>query len=155
MPISISSSLSPDATPVGAFGELRASVLRQFKLSDTPVSTLEVDLEQLLPLLDAPIRPVTAQSKFPAVHRDFTFQVATEANYRQIRDLLTEIFATTQLIATVTPVSIYQKSPDSPTKNISFRAKFSSPDHTLSNDEISAIIDTIVKKATKIHAELI
>ena len=59
------------------------------------------------------------------------------------------------LIFTLAPTSIYR--PDSaPHKNLSFHLSFSSPKKTLDSAEISAIIETIVKKLSDdFHAEIV
>lgn len=145
--------LTIDGQRVGAFGEVRGATLRQFKL-EAPVSALELDLQQLVNLP----RQLTAEpqiSKYPAVERDLTFKVATDAPFGRFDQIIVDVLAGQGLVYAVTPLSIYQANPTDATKNISFHLKFSDPGKTLVAEEISAIIDKITREATLAGAELV
>ena len=57
------------------------------------------------------------------------------------------------LIAEVAPVSVYQADPA--TKNISFHLRFSSPERTLDQDQISAIMEKVTVAVTQLGAEIV
>lgn len=136
--------------PIGAFGEVKRSVLAQMKL-DKVISALEVELGKIV---DAPkIQERNFMiSKFPSVERDLTFTVAADAVFGRVENVLNEVLKKESLIYTVTPVSIYQADPNDLTKNISFRIKFSNPEKTLDSEEISDIIERIKVSAANIGA---
>lgn len=145
--------LSIDGQRVGAFGEVRGSTLRQFKL-EAPVSALELDLQSLVNL---PRQLATEPqiSKYPAVERDLTLKVATDAPFGRFDQIIIDMLAGQGLIYTVIPLSIYQANEADTTKNISFHLKFSDPRKTLVTEEISAIIDKIIREVTLAGAELV
>ncbi len=136
--------------PIGAFGEVKRSVLAQMKL-DKVISAMEIELDKIV---DAPkIKERSFMiSKFPSVERDITFTVAADAVFGRVENVLNDTLQTESLIYTVTPVSIYQADPNDLTKNISFRIKFSNPEKTLDSEEISAIIERIKMSAASVGA---
>lgn len=138
---------------VGAFGEVRASVLNQFKLEPV-ISALELSLDKIV---TAPrdLKVETQLSKFPAVERDLTLKVAVDMPFGRISEALHQCLGGQKLYFVVTPVSIYQATPESDTKNLSFHLKFASPDHTLNPAEISAIMDTIAREVVPVGATIV
>lgn len=138
---------------IGAFGEIKAAVLRRFKL-DTVVSACELDLDQIVDLprhTDADLK----LSKFPSVERDLTLKVSADAQFGRIHTLLDKVLASENLIAETLPVSIYKSAPDSPTKNLSFHLKFSSPEKTLDQSDITKIMDKIAVEAASLGAQIV
>ncbi len=138
---------------IGVFGEFQKSVLTRFKL-DSPISGAEINIE---PLLDAPRSfQIDVQiSKFPYVERDFTFQVAADASFGRLDTTLEQVFSSESLSFTITPLSVYQSTPDAPTKNLSFRVRFSNPMKTLTTAEISAIIEKVNSSVAHVGAQII
>lgn len=138
---------------VGAFGEVKAGVLKRFKV-DEIVSALEINLDKIV---DAP-RNLQVQlkiSKFPFVERDLTLKVASDAAFGRFDEKICGVLEGEELIYAVEPASIYQASPNDSTKNISFHLKFSSRDKTLGQAEISDIMERITTEVAKIGAEVI
>jgi len=138
---------------VGAFGEVKSSVLRSFKL-ETVVTALELNLEKIV-AVPRTLNPELKLSKFPFVERDLTLKVASESPFGRVLKLLEACLEKQGLIFTVTPVSIYQASPEDATKNLSFHLKFSNPQQTLAAQEISAIMDSITSEAAQIGAQTV
>ena len=136
-----------DDQKIGSFGEIRASVLRQFKLQPT-VSAFELDLD----LLGEKSQKYTKtskfssynSSKFPAVGRDITFKASEHTTFASILSSITDVLKKQDLVFSVEPTFIYQPKL-ARTKNYSFHLKFASQNHTLQSDEISAIIDEVIK----------
>ncbi len=138
---------------IGAFGELKASVLRAFKLV-APVSACEIELDNLLNCK----RQTTANieiSKFPSVERDLTFKVAADSPFWRSLNLLEQTLANQDVIYQVTPLSVYQAKPDAATKNLSFHIRFSDPSKTLDPQAISVIMKRIAAEAATIGAEIV
>lgn len=138
---------------IGAFGEVKAAVLRRFKL-DTIVSACELDLDKIVGLprsIDANLK----LSKFPSVERDLTLKVSADAQFGRIHTLLDQVLASENLIFETLPVSIYQSAPDSPAKNLSFHLKFSSPEKTLDQSDIAVIMDKIAVEAASLGAQVV
>lgn len=148
-----SAELIVDGHCVGAFGEVKASVLRQFKF-DCTVSACEINLDQVS---QAPRKLTTdfKTSKFPFVERDLTLKVNRDAAFGRFYDAIDDRLRANGLIFEVRPLSIYQADPESPTKNISFRLKFSNPEKTLDQADISAIIDKINVAVVSLGAEIV
>lgn len=138
---------------IGAFGELRPSVASNFKLTG-PVSALELNLESIV---SAPreLKISLKISKFPAVERDLTLKVAADLVFGRVMNVLEEFFSHQDLIYTIQPTSIYQPTPDSPAKNLSFHLNFAAPEKTLNSEEISAIMEGITAKVSQVGAEIV
>lgn len=148
-----SATLLVNSEVVGAFGEVKPAVLRRFKLDQT-VSACELNLDRLV---DLP-RQTSADlhfSKFPSVERDLTLKVSADAQFGRVHTLLDQVLAAADLIYETLPVSIYQSAPDSPTKNLSFHLKFSSPEKTLDQSDIAAIMEKLTIAVANIGAEIV
>ncbi len=134
---------------IGAFGEVKASVRRKFKLDDQTISACELDLDQIVDLKPS-IAVEVKMSKFPFVERDITFKVSADTPFGRIDECLHSVAQDPDLIFEIQPLSIYQ--PDSESKNFSFHLKFSNLNHTLDSAEISAIMEKITAAAAKLGA---
>lgn len=136
---------------IGAFGEVKAAVLRRFKLDQT-ISAAEIELDEVVNL-QPDIAVDVKMSKFPSVERDVTFKVATDLPFGRVSDEIYKALKRQHLIYSVQPLSIYQA--DTEHKNYSFRLKFSSPEHTLDATEITTIMTAVIEAAAKIGAMVI
>ena len=138
-----SAELLVNGQKIGAFGEVKLGVLRQFKLEET-VTACEINLDKIV---DVP-RQLQANlkfSKFPAVERDLTLKVASDAPFGRILAGLEQLLEKQGLIYSVEPVSIYQANEQEATKNLSFHLKFADTSKTLNATEISDIMENIAK----------
>lgn len=148
-----SAELYVEGQKIGAFGEIKAGMLRNFKL-ETIVTALEINLEKIVGAKRS-LTPELKLSKFPFVERDLTLKVASESPFGRVLNVLEEVLQGQDLVYTVTPVSIYQASPEDSTKNLSFHLKFSNPRQTLRAAEISVIMESITKAAAQIGAQAV
>lgn len=148
-----SAELYVEGQKIGAFGEVKASVLRNFKL-ETIVTALEINLDKIVGAKRS-LTPELKLSKFPFVERDLTLKVASESPFGRVLKVLEDTLQGQDLIYAVTPVSIYQASSEDATKNLSFHLKFSNPRQTLSAAEISVIMESITKAAAQIGAQAV
>lgn len=138
---------------VGAFGEVKTSVLRRFKLDQT-VSAAEINLDKIV-FAPRVLQPQLKISRFPFTERDLTFKVNRDAVFGRFYDAIDSCLNASDLIFNVQPLSIYQAAPESATKNISFRLRFSDPQKTLDQASISAIIDKITVAVVSLGAEIV
>lgn len=138
-------------TKIGAFGEIKAAVLRRFKLEPV-ISACEINLDKIAQL---PRDRATdfKISRFPFVERDLTLKVSTVAQFGRFDQAILTMLSAENLIAEVAPVSVYQADPA--TKNISFHLRFSSPERTLDQDQISAIMEKVTVAVTQLGAEIV
>lgn len=138
-------------TKIGAFGEIKAVVLRRFKLEPV-ISACEINLDKIAQL---PRDRATdfKISRFPFVERDLTLKVSTVAQFGRFDQAIFTMLSAENLIAEVAPVSVYQADPA--TKNISFHLRFSSPERTLDQDQISAIMEKVTVAVTQLGAEIV
>ncbi len=138
-------------TKIGAFGEIKAAVLRRFKLEPV-ISACEINLDKIAQL---PRDRATdfKISRFPFVERDLTLKVSTVAQFGRFDQAILAMLSAENLIAEVAPVSVYQADPA--TKNISFHLRFSSPERTLDQDQISAIMEKVTVAITQLGAEIV
>lgn len=138
-------------TKIGAFGEIKAVVLRRFKLEPV-ISACEINLDKIAQL---PRDRATdfKISRFPFVERDLTLKVSTVAQFGRFDQAIFTMLSAENLIAEVAPVSVYQADPA--TKNISFHLRFSSPERTLDQDQISAIMEKVTVAITQLGAEIV
>lgn len=136
---------------LGAFGELRAAVLRRFKLEQS-VSVAELDLDQLVTLPRVQDHSLKI-SKFPFVERDLTLKVSAAAEFGRFDQAILSTLTAADFITEVTPVSVYQADTD--TKNISFHLRFSSPEQTLDQSQISAIMEKVTVAVTSLGAKIV
>ncbi|MBQ2638331.1 phenylalanine--tRNA ligase subunit beta [Candidatus Saccharibacteria bacterium] len=138
---------------IGELGELKASVLKRFKL-DSPLAGIELALDSCISATTIKKFGITL-SKFPFVSRDLTFRTAKTTSFTTIADcLVATLSRTPNFIFNLTPTSIYRQ-PDSPTKNLSFHLEIASPEKTLASAEVSDIIETIVKELKTLGAEVV
>ncbi len=145
-----SAELVVDGQVIGAFGEVKLSVLRKFKL-ETVITAAEINLDKILSAprdLDRDFRI----SRFPSVERDLTATVASDAPFGRFLQTIEDALKAQDLSYSVEPVSIYQAKPTDSTKNISFRLKFANFEKTLDATEISAIMDAVTVEVVKIGA---
>lgn len=136
---------------IGAFGELKAAVLRRFKLEQT-ISAAELSLDRLV-ILPRSHDKALKISKFPFVERDLTLKVSATAEFGRFDQAILATLESMDLITEVTPVSVYQADPE--TKNISFHLRFSSPEQTLDQGQISAIMEKVTVAVTGLGAKIV
>lgn len=127
---------------VGVVGEYKTSVIKSFKLSGYTAG-FEIDTRALFESIQKLGSNYKPLSRYPASERDICFQVKTGVLYGKIITALERALENIELESCVSPVDIYQ--PDSgQTKNITIRIKLTSHDHTLTSDEVTSVMNTLV-----------
>ncbi len=105
--------------------------------------SFEMDLEKLIAIANEEIefRPV---SKYPAVIRDVSVLVPLETRMAEVSDIIDNIGG--ELLADVDLFDVFEGDEVGENmKNFAFHLIFQSPDKTLSDKEVNAIMDKIIK----------
>ena len=127
---------------LGIVGEFKPEIRRNFKL---PLQTAGFELATDL-LLQAPKQTVYEPLLvYPASYRDLTLKVDQDLNYSQLVTTLERVLKKTNYWFELQPLSIYAQ--DDQTKNISFHIQLASRTGTLTNQQVSQVIDKLVNQA--------
>ena len=141
---------------IGRIGEYKASVRRELKLPNF-IAGFEIDLTPLKQFRAAKkYRPL---SRFPKVTQDITLKVSADLAYQKLLDFLTTEInkqVPSNSVSKLETIDIYQNESDKDHKNITFRITITANDRTLTDKEVSKVLDNIADKArTQISAERI
>ena len=135
---------------LGGVGEFKASVRKNFKL---PAATagFNLSLSDLLSAVETNAQQVYAPlPRFPKVTQDITLKVTSDTSYQQLYDavwLAVRENRPDQTFASLGPIGIYQPEADSEHKNISLRLSIASYERTLTDAEVSALLDRVAQVA--------
>ncbi len=135
---------------LGVIGEYTKAVQKNFKLPEYTAG-FEIDPRALFDAVSNVGIRYQALSRYPGTERDICFQTPADVAFQTIVNEATAALAETDLITSVEPVDIYQAE-GSQDKNNTVRIKFVSYNKTLTNEEVTAVIDgvtTRVLEATK------
>ena len=136
-----------DGTFIGIVGELKQSVIKNFKLP-AYVAAASLDtagLEVVYAKQGSHYQPL---SRYPSTSRDISLKVPAQVNYASVYDCIKGVIDSHQeLQIVITPISIYQPEDDNSTKTITFNIKFTSLERTLTDKDITPIIEDILAKA--------
>jgi phenylalanyl-tRNA synthetase beta chain len=135
---------------VGVVGELHPKVSQAFEISES-VYLFEVNLAELLPFTvdHGMFQPIP---KFPAVVRDIALVVDTDITNRNIQDII-KSFTLVKQVAVFDVYTGDQVPADK--KSIAYRITFQSPNHTLTDKEVSKVQQQILNKlSSKLGATL-
>ena len=138
---------------IGTVGELKKSILKKFKLSAIH-SALQIILDSCT---EAKTNKKTSVklSRFPSVSRDITFKVKESESFERIQTEIKCVLDNIEkLVYTIDPISIYKKETES-TKNLSFHLKLANAEKTFKSEEVSDIIEKIVKSVSALGAEVV
>jgi phenylalanyl-tRNA synthetase beta chain len=132
---------------IGVIGEYKKSVQKAFKLPQYTAG-FELDPQTLLESVQAVGTQYRPLSRYPGTERDVCFQVSREIAYEAIVTPAEQVLAETGLITTVSPLDIY-KPEEGETKNITIRIALASYEKTMTNDEVTAVIDKVIEKVVQ------
>lgn len=131
---------------LGVIGEFTKTVQKNFKLPQFSAG-FEIDLDRVLECTEKLSPEYRAPSKYPGTERDICFQVADSIPYGHIYSAAVEALVTTGLIYTVSPVDIY-RADGAEVKNVTIRIGLGSYEKTMTNDEISEVINSVTRVVT-------
>ncbi|MEO8105034.1 MAG: phenylalanine--tRNA ligase subunit beta [Candidatus Saccharibacteria bacterium] len=129
---------------IGEVGEYKLSVHKALKLPEF-VAGFELDLGALLVHHKAH-KTYVPLPHFPKVSQDICLRVAAEVPYQALFGLLKEAIIIEQLpnvLAQLEPVDIYVRPEDDEFKQITFRLNVASYERTLTDNEISRLLDKV------------
>ena len=144
---------------LGELGELKPSISRAFKLSDTKdfsevPSALRLYLDPCISVKSSSKSHNIKLPKFPYVSRDLTLRVSEDTSFASIENSIRKSLDASPILYTLSPTSIFKK-PSETTKNLSFHLELTHPEKTLRSEEISAIIEEIVNNLSTLGAEVV
>ncbi len=127
---------------IGVIGEYTRSVQKNNKL---PAYTagFEINPRALLEAVQALGTTYEPLSRYPGTERDVCFQVHESVAYARIVQSAQESLDNTGLITSIDPVDLYQGE-GSEVKNITIRIRLSSYEKTLTADEATSVVDTLI-----------
>ena len=133
---------------LGIVGEFKKSVQKAFK---TPEYTagFEINPHVLAASAAAVGFQYRSLSKYPGTERDICFQVNQSVTYAAIVAPAREVLDSTELITTLHPLDMYQPE-EGDVKNITVRIGLTSYDKTMTNDEVTEVVNKVIEKV--IHA---
>ncbi|RYX78724.1 phenylalanine--tRNA ligase subunit beta [bacterium] len=127
---------------LGVIGEYKKSVTKQFKLTEH-CAGFELLGEGVALAVKQASPTYIPSTKYPSSERDICYKVELKVPYADIARALKEATqAHETVIITVSPLDIYQ-SKGADTKNITVRIVISPSDKTLTNDEVTAIVNQL------------
>ncbi len=131
-----------DGTFIGMVGELKQSVIKNFKLpSYVAAATLDTaGLEKAHTAHRSNYKPL---SRFPSTDRDVSLKVNSQTRYADVLQKIHQITDNVNVDIDVQPVSVYQSESDQTTKTLTFRLIFTSHDKTLTDTDIKPIMTAI------------
>ena len=139
---------------IGIIGEYKRAVARQFKLPEQSAG-FEISTTSLLEATQKLATDYKPLSRFPGTERDICFQVANSIEYAQLVSAVERVLHVTSLQTSIEPVDIYQP-PEGTVKNMTLRVKLTALDKTLTSDDATAVIDTIISAvATELDARVV
>lgn len=142
---------------IGMVGELKPAVLKNFKLPSY-TSAMTLDLGGVTQASLGSKHSYQPLSKYPSVTQDISLKVPTTISYKEVFSLMMETLApvTKKQSISLKPLSIYQSKEELRHKTITLRLKISDPERTLTDKEVSQLMDEVAKAATrKLEAERI
>jgi phenylalanyl-tRNA synthetase beta chain len=127
---------------LGWLGEISGKILRQFEI-ESRVAAFELNFEKLVELATEE-REYLPPSKYPAVVRDIALLVESGTKVIEVMNLIHA--AGGPLVRDIDLFDIYEgeQIPEGK-KNLAFHIVFQSDDHTLTDKEVNALQDKIIK----------
>ena len=144
-----------DGTFIGIVGELKQSVIKNFKLpAYVAVASLDTaGLEAVYAKRGSHYQPL---SRYPSTSRDISLKLPTDVNYAAVAQSIDRILKAVDIDVAFHAVSIYQPSNDATTKTLTFRLVFTSHQRTLVDSDITPIIESIQQTMQQTYgAELV
>jgi phenylalanyl-tRNA synthetase beta chain len=135
-------------TVLGEIGEYRSAVRKSLKLPDF-CAGFELDLQVLL-ASSVKHKSYVSVPRFPAVSQDICLRVSADLSYEELYQFVWHKVAKVQppnTRPTLGPVDIYQRPDDAEHKQITLRLTIASYDKTLTDHEVSQLLDSVVVAA--------
>ena len=141
-----------DGKQIAYVGELHPNTMKAFEIGKRTV-VAEMNLKMVREL-QKEVEHIKPLPKFPAVARDLALVMAEST---MIGDVLATIKAAGKpILSEVSVFDIYRGAPMLPgTKSVAFSLQFRHPDHTLTDEDVAPVLNTILDECkNKCHALL-
>ena len=135
-----------DGTFIGLVGELKQSVIKNFKLP-TYVAAASLDtagLEAVYAKRHSHYRPL---SRYPSTTRDISLKVPSTVRYQQLLQTVDEVVQDVDMEVRIEPLTIYQSENDAVQKTMTWRLTFTSYERTLADKDIAPVMQQIEQAA--------
>ncbi|MDB5180272.1 MAG: pheT [Candidatus Saccharibacteria bacterium] len=132
---------------LGVVGEYKKSVQKGFKLPDFTAG-FEINPRALHEAVQNVGQRYQALSRYPGTERDITFQTQADVTFQTIINEATNALTDTNFVTTIVPLGIYQAE-GSNEKNSTIRIKLVSYNKTLTNEEVTAVIDSVIARVVE------
>ena len=129
---------------LGVVGEYKKVVQKNFKLPEYTAG-FEIDPRALHEAASQVGLRYQALSRYPGTERDICFQAPVDVQFQTIVNEATAALAETELVTSVEPLDVYQAE-GSDDKNNTIRIKLVSYNKTLTNEEVTAVIDSVIER---------
>ena len=135
-----------DGTFIGIVGELKQSVIKNFKLPAyvAAVSLDTAGLEAVYAKQGSHYRPL---SRYPSTTRDISLKVPSAIRYQQLLQTLDEVVRDVAMEVRIEPLTIYQSEDDVAQKTMTWRLTFTSHARTLVDKDIAPVMQQIEQAA--------
>lgn len=135
---------------IGMIGELKSTVRKGFKLPEY-TAAMSLDTEGLLRAADRPTRVYRPLSRFPSLTQDVSLVVPADTKFADVMQTASLAIADAdELDVELSPVTIYQAD-DADTKSITVRLRATHHSQTLTDADVTPLIDRIVAVAADAH----
>lgn len=131
----------------GVVGEFKAGVRKALKLPDF---TAGFELDPCHLTVKDQQSSYLAKSRFPSVEQDLCLKVPAEMTFGHVFGFVADqqrAIALPHTFLSVTPIDIYQRPDDPAHKQITLRLTFASYERTLTDEEVSKLLDVIAESA--------
>ncbi len=131
-------------TGIGVLGEIHPKVADAFEIAG-PVGLFEINVTGLVPLAGT-YKVFQSIPRFPSIVRDIALVVDAGVTNKQILDVIKGF----SLVGEVVLFDVYSgKQVAAGKKSLAYRLVYQSPDHTLTDEEVSKVQTQILAKLTK------
>ena len=135
-----------DGTFIGLVGELKQSVIKNFKLP-AYVAAASLDtagLEAVYAKRNSHYQPL---SRYPSTSRDISMKLPSTVRYQQLLQTLDEVVRDVAMEVRIEPLTIYQSEDDAAQKTMTWRLTFTSHEWTLTDKDIAPVMQQIEQAA--------
>jgi phenylalanyl-tRNA synthetase beta chain len=140
-----------DGKVIGFLGEVHPTVLENYSIGDRAYVAV-LDMPEIYPLVNDDTK-FTPLAKFPSVSRDFSMLVPLDVTAGQIEDIL--IQRTGKLCENVELFDVYVGAQVlAGYKSMAYKVTLRAQDHTLTDDEIGAVVKKILNGLERLGVSL-
>lgn len=128
-----------DGVFIGMVGELKQSVVRNFKLPEY-TAAVTLDFEGLVQAARGRLKAYRPLSRYPSISQDVSIVVPRDRAYAEVCERARQIADESELRVDVQPISIYKSADDAATKTVTFRLRFTSEERTLRDGDVADVV---------------